>query len=117
LTGRFNVTVAQTDSNNNIIAFGAEFEQHCEGSTAALLGTIRYNYLDSPVPNALAGAYQIVTSGQRLDGSGSSDPMKNLVSYQRNQIEGPKIMFHNYTSPKPTFVVPTVTSSQHLGFV
>jgi hypothetical protein len=118
LIGRFNVTVAETDSNNNIIAFGAEFEQHCEGLTAALLGTVRYNYLDPHVPNTLAGAYQTVTPGQTvtLDGSGSSDPMKNLISYQWNQIEGPKVMLHNYSSPKPTFVAPTVTSSQHLLF-
>jgi hypothetical protein len=117
LTGRFNVTVAQTDSIN-IIAFGAEFEQHCEGSTDALFGTIRYNYLDPHVPNAVAGAYQIVTPGQTvtLDGSGSSDPMKNSISYQWNQTEGPKVMLHNYSSPKPTFVAPTVTSSQHLVF-
>jgi hypothetical protein len=118
LTGRFNVTVAETDSIKNIIAFGAEFEQHCEGSTDALLGTIRYNCLDPHVPNALAGAYQVVNPRQTvtLDGSGSSDPMKNSISYQWNQIEGPKVMLHNYSSPKPTFVAPPVTSSQHLVF-
>jgi len=66
LNGTFNVTQVETDSSNNFIAFGAEFEQHCEGDTPALRGVIRYNYLDPRVPLAVAGKYQIVTAGQTV---------------------------------------------------
>jgi hypothetical protein len=118
LTGRFDVTQAVTDSSQNITRFGADFEQHCEGGTAALLGTVRYNYLDPHVPTALAGPSQNVTAGQNvvLDGSGSTDPLGTLVSYQWTQTQGPAVGLGGANTAKPSFTAPAVASPQTLVF-
>ncbi len=43
LTGRFDVLQAEYAPDGRIERFAADFEQHCEGSTPALRGSIRYN--------------------------------------------------------------------------
>jgi hypothetical protein len=43
LTGRFEVLQIAVDAAGNVTSFAADFEQHCEGSTAALFGSIRIN--------------------------------------------------------------------------
>jgi hypothetical protein len=47
LTGNFVVREALYGATGQVLAFAADFEQHCEGGGAALLGSIRVN---SPVP-------------------------------------------------------------------
>jgi hypothetical protein len=41
--GRFVVREASIDSAGRVLAFAADFEQHCENMTPALFGAIRYN--------------------------------------------------------------------------
>ena len=48
LTGRFEVNQVVYGANNEIDAFWATFEQHCEGAAPALRGEIRFN-ADVPV--------------------------------------------------------------------
>ncbi len=43
LTGRFDVLEASYATNGDVTNFGADFEQHCEGGTPALFGSIRVN--------------------------------------------------------------------------
>lgn len=43
LTGRFDVLEAVFGPNGSVDRFAADFEQHCEGATAALRGSVRYN--------------------------------------------------------------------------
>jgi hypothetical protein len=43
LTGRFEVLQVNVDTAGNVTNFAADFEQHCEGSSAALFGSIRIN--------------------------------------------------------------------------
>lgn len=43
LTGRFVVLDAVYATNGDVISFAADFEQHCEGGTPALFGSIRFN--------------------------------------------------------------------------
>ena len=43
LTGTFQVLEIAYGATNDIIAFNATFEQHCEGGSAVLRGEIRYN--------------------------------------------------------------------------
>lgn len=43
LTGTFDVLEVTYGAANDVVAFDATFEQHCEGATAALRGEIRYN--------------------------------------------------------------------------
>ena len=43
LTGRFRIHQIDFDAGGTLKAFAADFEQHCEGRTPALYGSIRYN--------------------------------------------------------------------------
>ncbi len=43
VTGNFNVLQATYDTAGNVKAFGADFEQHCEGMAPAVFGSIRVN--------------------------------------------------------------------------
>jgi len=42
--------------------------------------------------------------------------MKNLLSYQWNQTQGPNVILDNYNFSKPKFVAPAVISEQYLLF-
>jgi hypothetical protein len=42
-TGSFTVYDATYDSSGTPLSFAAEFDQHCEGATPALFGTVRFN--------------------------------------------------------------------------
>ena len=42
-TGRFDVREIVRDPNGTVLAFAADFEQHCEDGVPALFGAIRYN--------------------------------------------------------------------------
>src|SRR5918995_197926 len=63
----------------------------------------------SPVANA--GADQTVNAGDTvtLDGSKSTDPDGNIVSYLWKQIEGPTVDLYNNTNPTANFLSPTVS--------
>ena len=43
LTGRFDVRGVVYGTGNEILQFAADFEQHCEGRTPALFGSVRFN--------------------------------------------------------------------------
>src|SRR5262249_44695630 len=49
LTGQFTVLQAVYNEAGALTRFSAQFEQHSEGATPALRGTIRYNFLPSQV--------------------------------------------------------------------
>jgi uncharacterized delta-60 repeat protein len=49
LTGEFTVLQAVYDETGALLSFAASFEQHSEGRTPALRGTIRYNFEPSPL--------------------------------------------------------------------
>ena len=57
LTGRFVVLDAAFGANNTIDRFAADFEQHCEGLSPALFGSIRIHSLlpVAPAPATLTG--------------------------------------------------------------
>ena len=57
LTGSFRIHEAVYDpmSPTHVLRFTASFEQHCEGGSAALIGTIYYNYSGSAPTHAING--------------------------------------------------------------
>jgi hypothetical protein len=67
LTGRFDILEAVYDSNGGIEHFAVDFEQHCEGGTAALFGVIRFN-------SEVAGAGDFDS-----DGDGIINPADNCA--------------------------------------
>ncbi|HXI58087.1 MAG TPA: PKD domain-containing protein [Polyangia bacterium] len=69
-------------------------------------------------PIASAGANQAVTAGATvtLDGSGSSDPNGDAITYAWTQTAGPAVTLSSTTAQKPTFVAPGVSASTALTF-
>ena len=69
-------------------------------------------------PNASAGTAQSVASGAlvSLDGSASSDPEGDSLSYSWTQTAGPAVTLSSATAQKPTFTAPTVSASTALTF-
>ena len=70
-------------------------------------------------PVANAGADQgPINSGDTvtLDGSGSSDPDNDTLTYQWSQISGPAVTLANPTSATPSFVAPAVQGLQDVEF-
>ena len=101
LTGKFTiieVTLDHSFSPPDILTFAAEFEQHCEGATPALRGTIYYNYTPpQPFNTCLkddssgvllqietsTGAYQFSNcAGVTISGTGSITERGNVVTLQ-----------------------------------
>ena len=70
-----------------------------------------------PVPNqaptANAGPSESVVTGVKLnlDGSRSSDPNDDLISYQWTQTSGPAVILSSATAVKPTFTAPATTGA------
>ena len=64
-------------------------------------------------PVASAGAAQTVASGATvtLDGSGSSDPNGNPLTYQWTQTSGPAVTLSSATAVKPTFTAPATAAT------
>jgi Calx-beta domain-containing protein len=55
VTGRFLVMEAAFDTAGNVLRLAIDFEQHCEGATPALFGSVRYNSTVSAIPRVSVG--------------------------------------------------------------
>lgn len=69
-------------------------------------------------PLANAGPDQSIAEGAsvQLDGSGSSDPQNEVLSYAWTQLAGPTVTLSNTTVANPSFAAPYVASNQTLTF-
>lgn len=92
--------------------------------TASNTGTLEYLALEldydtvnpppNQPPNANAGTDQNVNEGVtvNLNGSGSTDPDSDPLTYQWVRISGPTITIANANTATPSFVAPQVSSTQ-----
>lgn len=112
-SGLFVVRQIVTDGQGNIISLAIDFEQYCDGATAALLGGIRYNSsvpLIVQNPTAIAGNNQSVAeqSVVTLDGSLSEGGGGSITSYTWTQTAGPTVTLSAPTQAITTFNAPLV---------
>lgn len=69
-------------------------------------------------PTSRAGQDRIATSGQvvQLDGSASTDPDNEVLTYKWKQISGPVIKLSDSQTAKPSFIVPEFDKETDLVF-
>jgi len=113
LTGRFIVWEAIYGPGGEVLSFAADFEQHCEGATPALWGSIRVNSdvpQDVPGPHAAAGRNRLVRQGDTvvLDGSRSSDNDGMIIGYLWRQVSGTPSQLDCTECVRASFVAPPV---------
>ncbi len=113
LTGKFTLYEATFDAGGNVISFGADAEQHCEGATAALHARIRFNSnvpLITSAPQSIPGLPQEVYERTlvTLDGSQSYDPDGQIVAWQWSQTSGPAVLLESPTTAIARFRAPNV---------
>jgi hypothetical protein len=73
------------------------------------VGTINDNDAANQAPTANAGPDQTVASGApvTLNGSGSTDPENQTLTYMWTQTSGPSVTLSDPTAVMPTFTAPT----------
>jgi chitinase len=95
------------------------FELTVSDGVTTSLASINVNVLPNSPPVANAGPDQgPINTGQTvtLNGSASSDPDNNPITYRWTQISGPPVTLSGAGAINPTFVAPNVTGTQNLVF-
>jgi MYXO-CTERM domain-containing protein len=89
-------------------------DQGCAGSLECIRGACRTN---AP-PVADAGEDQIVDEGDEvtLDGTASSDPDSDTLSWSWTQEDGPEVVLVSSNSAQPSFIAPEVDDDTTLTF-
>jgi alpha-tubulin suppressor-like RCC1 family protein len=64
ITGRFVVIEANYAGDGSVLSFAADYEQHCDGATAALFGSVRFRFATTPAQiSLLSGNNQFASVG------------------------------------------------------
>jgi hypothetical protein len=95
------------------------FELTVSDGVASSVASININVFPNSPPVANAGPDQgPINTGQTvtLNGSASSDPDNNPITYRWTQISGPPVTLSGTAAINPTFVAPNVTGTQNLVF-
>ena len=107
---------APTVGVNTVLRFDLTVSDGDQEDTDTTFVTVLNVFNDAPIANA--GPDQIVREGRlvTLDGSGSSDPNLDPISFSWNQLGGPAVVLSSATAAMPTFTAPQVSGSALLTF-
>jgi large repetitive protein len=107
---------APTITGDTILTFTLQVSDGAVTSAAAT--THVTIHLVNHAPTAEAGADQSVAEGATvtLDGSGSTDPDGDTLTYAWTQTGGTSVTLSDATAQKPTFTAPSVTAATVLTF-
>ncbi|MGH3659808.1 MAG: polysaccharide deacetylase family protein, partial [Micromonosporaceae bacterium] len=100
--------------NDEIADFLAWLEPRAaNGTVVKTMGEVLSSTPTNQPPVASAGSAQTVSAGStvQLDGSGSSDPNGDPLTYQWTQTGGPAVTLSSGTVVAPTFTAPTSAST------
>jgi VCBS repeat-containing protein len=125
-----NVGTLENWGSGDIISFAPRISNRVRLSITTVSGTTQnvglseikvYAVLttgNNPLPIANAGPDQTLAEGLTvaLDGSASSDPNNNPITYQWTQTQGPSVTLTGAKTATPGFLAPTVTSPTILTF-
>jgi hypothetical protein len=115
-TGRFLMTDIAIAQDGTIERLAIDFEQHCEGNTPALYGSIRFNSAVSAVPRFGIGNATALKGSAGTDDGGMivalSMPAKETVSVQFQTGDGTGIAGTDYVATKGSVEFPAGTTWQ-----
>lgn len=116
LTGRFVVFEAVYGASGEVLSFAADFEQHCEGGTPALFGSVRINSTVAITPRL------VVAGAATLEGQSGSHavnlsvfltgPAATTVSVGYHTTDGTAAAGSDYLARAGVLTFPTGTVSQ-----
>jgi len=108
---------APTVGVNTVLRFDLTVDDGDQQDTDTTFVTVVNVMNDAPL--ASAGLDQVVREGRlvTLDGSGSSDPNLDPISFAWTQVFGPSVMLSSTTSVSPSFTAPQVSGAAPLSFL
>ncbi len=110
--------VAPTVTQSTALGFKLDVNDGHGGTASASVSLTVVPASSNHAPVANAGPDASATAGAQvtLDGSGSSDPDGDAITYAWTQVGGPTVTLSSATASKPTFTAPQVSATTALTF-
>ncbi|MGB5177936.1 MAG: PKD domain-containing protein, partial [Gammaproteobacteria bacterium] len=116
--GDVSSTWTEVNSDGTAVAIFQQYDVGYSGTSNRYIARFAVPAPVNQLPMANAGPDQTIAESNvvSLDGSASSDPEGNLVSYQWVQTSGPAVTLTNPTSAIASFSAPAVAQDTDFGF-